>query len=214
MLGGVATEDRTNGVRDVAVQLSVGRADLLEVQDVEELAGEGDPVAVRRPPVGTGDERTADPDDSGDAIRVPLSEGPRDPGTPVVADHDRALEPEGVEEPEDVPAQVVEVVVGDCVGAGGAAVATLIGRDRSEPAGGEGRKLVPPRVGELREAVEEDDGEAVARREDVQLGSVDRDEMLLHLGHARTGPRRRRPGSSPVDPSLRRTTRPDFTVAR
>jgi hypothetical protein len=77
---------------------------------------------------------------------------PHDHAAPVVSAKDRALEPERVEQTDQVARQVVDVVVLDPLRALAPTVAALVGGDRAEASGRERGKLVAPGVGELGEA--------------------------------------------------------------
>ena len=89
---------------DVGLQLALGRADLLEVQDVEEaVAGRGlEHVRRRRRPLGVGH---ADVDDGPDPIGVQPGEVPHEQGAPVVADEHGVVVAGGVEQAEQVAAR-------------------------------------------------------------------------------------------------------------
>ena len=73
-----------------------------------------------------------------------------------MAHQEHLLDAEGVEEADDI-SDDVDGGVGGGGGRGvGVAVAAEVGCDGAVPEGGEGEQLVPPRVPQLREAVQEE----------------------------------------------------------
>ncbi len=107
---------------------------------------------------------------------------PGDGRAPVVADHVRAADAELGGERDDVVDDRLHAVRLDLLRLGGVAEAAQVGRDHPEPALGERRDLVPPQVGGVGVAVQQDDGVALAL---VHVGDVDVvDAHRLLLGHA------------------------------
>ena len=92
----------------------------------------------------------------------------------------RALLAEGVEQPGHVATERGQIVCLDLVGDRAVAVAAHVGRDRAVARLGERGELVAPRVPELREAVAEHDGRALALRRHVQLNAVRLDPAMGH----------------------------------
>ena len=91
--------------------------------------------------------------------------------------------PSVVEHAEQVVGQVDDVVVLDGLRAAGPAVAAHVRRQHVVAGVGERRDLVAPRVRQLREAVDEDDGMVgvgVAVLDDVEFDVVRADRALSH----------------------------------
>ena len=103
---------------------------------------------------------------------------PCDPAAPVVADEVEPIDPEGVGEAEHVPDEPVEAVLPRLGGPGPGRVTPLVGRDGAIPGRRQRRELVAPRVGRLREAVEEQDELAVVRTLDSGVEDETPDRQL------------------------------------
>ena len=174
----------------VDVELGLGDARLLEVEDVEEAVAEPGAHGVgrlhrrgwaRRDPAPVHAER-------GDRVETvgPEQRGvPRHRRAPIVADDRGALDAERVEQPDQVADQVELGVLPDLGGHVGLPVAALVGRDRVEAGLPQGDELVAPRVPALGKAVAQDDRTAVvgSRLGDVHGDAVGRDAPVPDVVH-------------------------------
>ncbi len=118
-------------------------------------------------------------DDGGRSLRVTQGELPDVEAAPVVAGDDALLLAEGIEQTGDVGGDVLAAVVGGVRGRVGVAIAAHVGSDGAIARIGEGRELVPPRIPELGEAVDHDDGKAFARLGDMHRDAVGLDLVVL-----------------------------------
>jgi len=116
---------------------------VLEIDDVHVFAVGG---AHQRDRVHrcAAQQRRVDADDAGDALGVKLRHAPSNEAAPVVADDDRLLDLERIEQTDEVAGEIVDVVLLDRFGARGLAVAALIGGDGVKAGGGERRHLITP----------------------------------------------------------------------
>ena len=105
--------------------------------------------------------RRVDADDAGRAGRVAQRKAPADDAAPIVADNDRLVDLEMVEQMRDVAGQVFEVVGLNLGRARRRAIAALVGRDDAPARLGESLDLMAPGEGEFRPAVQQDDGRRV-----------------------------------------------------
>jgi hypothetical protein len=96
-------------------------------------------------------------------------EGPRDAGSPVVADDERALLTAITDERRDVVDEALHAVRAHVLGFVGQVVAALVGHDDTKSRGDERADLLPPRVPELGEAMQEHDERPVPGLDVVEL---------------------------------------------
>ncbi len=99
---------------------------------------------------------------------------------PVVPDDERPLLAQRADQPDHVPHQVQDAVVGHVLGVVAAAVPALVRRDHPEAGLGQRPELVPPGVPGLREAVQQQHERALALLRDVQLNAVHVDHPMLN----------------------------------
>src|SRR5436190_5887222 len=135
-----------------------------------------------------------------DPVGVQPGEHPRERRAPVVPDDVRALDSERVEDRDDVGRDRRDPVAVDLLRPVGLAEAAQVGRDHAEAGVGERRRLLPPQVRRVREAVQEDYRRPLAldvHRERDAVGRVD----ALHaasFAQRRYGPRGRRTANAEV----------------
>ena len=141
----------------VARQRRLGDAGLLEIHDVLVLAEGGADQRDRRHRRAR-QVRRVDADHARDARGC--SSGIVHTTRPPQSwpDEDGLLDAERVEQADQIAGQVMDVVGLDLRRPVAVAVAALVGRDGAEAGRGERRHLMAPRVGQLGEAVAEDDG--------------------------------------------------------
>src|SRR5438876_59660 len=166
---GVATRDGlahegVKGLFDPAVEYLVGAmGGVLKLHDIhvlaESLAEQFD--RVRRRTVGVW---RVDSNHAGDAVDVPQRHLPDDKAAPVVADENRLVDFEMVEQADEIAGQVLHIVGLDGLGPVGRAIAALIGRNHPDPGRSERLDLVAPRKRDLRPAVAENDRRRVGFR--------------------------------------------------
>ena len=99
--------------------------------------------------------RRVDADHAHDAIDMPQGHLPDDKTAPVVADENRLLDLEMVEQTDEIAGQVLDVVGFDRLGSLGSAIATLVRRDHANAGLAERLELVAPRKRDLRPAMAE-----------------------------------------------------------
>ena len=97
--------------------------------------------------------RRVDADDAGYAIDVSHRHLPDDEPAPVVTDENRLVDPEMIEQPDEVAGQMLEVVSLDRLGAVGRAVAALVRRDHPDARFAQRLDLITPGEGEFRPAM-------------------------------------------------------------
>ena len=132
--------------------------------------------------------RRVDADHAGDAIDVAQRHLPDDEAAPVVADEDRLVDLEMVEQADEIAGQVLHVVVLDRLGPVGRAIAALIRRDHPDAGLAQRLDLVTPGKRDLRPAVAQDDrrlvglraGFVVAHANAVRLGELQRRHFNHH----------------------------------
>src|SRR3954469_3550573 len=90
-----------------------------------------------------------------DAIDMPQRHLPDDKAAPVVADENRLVDLEMIEQADEIAGQVLDVVSLDRFGTVGRTKAALIGRDRANAGLAQHLELVAPRKRDLRPAVAE-----------------------------------------------------------
>ncbi len=130
-----------------------------------------------------------DADHAGDAIDVPQRHLPDDKTAPVVADENRLVDLEMVEQADEIAGQMLDVVGFDGFGPVGRAIAALIRRNHPNAGGSQRLDLVAPRKRDLRPAVAENDRRrvgfrsrlVVAHTNAVGLGELQR----RHFNHRR-----------------------------
>ena len=150
----------------LAIQHRLGHRRPLEPENVEALVvGEhlAEDLGGRERHV-----RRVHPDHAGGAIRMEHGHGPRHEPAPVVPDEDGPRDPERVEQPHEVPGELLHAVRLDRLRRVAAAVAALVGRDRAEAGGGQRGELVAPRVRQLGKAMAEHHRGPLARFVDGQ----------------------------------------------
>src|SRR6516162_7682056 len=108
-----AAHEGVKGLLDAAIENPVRLARrVLELDDIhrvaEALAERLDRIDWRAIPV-----RRVDADDAGDAIEVPERHGPDDKAAPVVADENRLVDLEMIEEPCEIAGQMFQIVLLD-----------------------------------------------------------------------------------------------------
>ncbi|CAI0423389.1 unnamed protein product, partial [Linum tenue] len=108
--------------------------------------------------MGLAERRDAEVDHGGDPVGSEPAKVPGHGGSPIVPDQEDLVDLEGVEEADQVADDVEGGVFGRRRGRVGVAVPAEVRGDAAVAEGGEGEELVAPRVPELREAVEEEDG--------------------------------------------------------
>ena len=176
------------GLLDPAAEDPVGLArGVLELDDIhvlaETLAQQLDRIGRR--PVGV---RRIDADHAGDAVDMPQRHLPDDEAAPVVADEDRLVDLEMVEQADQIAGEVLDVVGLDRLGPVGRAIAALIGRDHADAGLAQRLDLVAPGKRDLRPAVAEHDrrrvgfraGFVVAHANAVRLGELQRRHLYHH----------------------------------
>ena len=166
----------------------------------EALTKQLDRIGWRAVPV-----RRVDPDDAGNAVEMAQRHLPDNETAPVVADEDRLVDLEMVEQSDEVAGQVLHVVVLDRLGPVGRAIAALIRRDHPDAGLAQGLDLVTPGKRDLRPAVAQDDRRLVGARprlviahaNTVHLGELQRrhfnhrQTLFSSAGHARRRRERR-----------------------
>ena len=157
------THEHVEGGPDFAVEDRIRLAVFLEVDDVHLLphsrAHDGDRIDRRAQHVGR-----VQPDHRRGAGGMHQRHLPHDDAAPVVADEDRLVDAEMVEQPDQIPRQVRHVVLRDRplpLGPFRQAIAALVRRDGPDPRRLAGLQLMTPGKGELRPAVAEDHRHAV-----------------------------------------------------
>ena len=171
--------------RDVRIQLGLCAAGLLEVEDVEEPAGEHLAHDFHRRafrPAGEGHrERRQDLH----ALRLQQRQVPRHRRPPVMAKHRHALMPQRVHGALDVRAERQHVVGVHLLRRAALAVTTHL-RDEHPVAGsGEGAHLVLPGMPALGKTVQHPHRFAVRRAAAVkaELDAVDRQQLVFEVVH-------------------------------
>ena len=97
-----------------------------------------------------------------------------------MTDQRRSLEAEGIEKADGIRGQVHQGICLDVFRLRRLTVSALVIGDRPESGPSEGRDLVPPGEGQLREAVDHDDGVAGAFVDGRELHLVDGVEDSIH----------------------------------
>lgn len=131
-------------------------------------------------------ERDAQRNKSLDSFRAEQSECPGDSSPPIVADQENTIDGEIVEKAEEVADDVEDGVGGKEDGGIGVAIATKVGSKDTVAKVGEELELVAPRVPELGEAVEEENGGAgscSADGSDVHIYAIGEDGSVLDVVH-------------------------------
>ena len=133
---------------------------------------------------------------------------PHDQAAPVVADEDRALDAERVEQADQVAGQVMDVVGGDLGRPLAVAVAALVGREHAEarrrPAPAPGGATSRPAPGN---PWQQHDGRARCPRRAPPADAVGGDDAVREAGHGRGFVARVFPVGKPAGPELRRRSR-------
>ena len=167
----------------VGLELRLGDADRLEVEDIEELAFEDllEDVERRGRRIG---ERHAHVEDGRDPLGMQPPHLPDHHGAPVVPDEGRLLVAEVVEQAAQIGREVVRAVPIDLGGAAAPPVAPQVGRDGAVPGPSERVQLMPPRVPELGEAVAEDDRRPIGGPggDHMELDPVRGDLLMTEFG--------------------------------
>ena len=131
--------------------------------------------------------RRVERDDAGDPVRIAHGRFPDDIAAPVVADDDRLVDLEMVEEADDVAGQTVDGIVLDRRRTVAFAVAALVERDRAKARLVQPLDLATPGEGDLGKAVAEHERHRIVARSRIVKGQPDavraRELKGRHLHH-------------------------------
>ncbi len=108
---------------------------------------------------------------------------PGDRRAPVMADDDRPLGPEGVDDPDHVADQMKERIFLDLLRTVGLSVAAHVRRHRMIAGIGERLQLRPPGIPGFRKPVAEQDERPFARLRQMDADSVRLDRPMCDLRH-------------------------------
>jgi hypothetical protein len=97
--------------------------------------------------------RRVDPDDSDDPLRMAHRHLPDDEAAPIVADENRSLDPQMVEQRNEIAGEMIEVVIVDRRWPRGVAIAALIRCDHADAGLAQCPDLMSPRERQLGPAV-------------------------------------------------------------
>ena len=132
--------------------------------------------------------RRVDADHAGDAIEVAQRHLPDDEAAPVVADEDRLVDLEMIEQADEIASQMLDVVVLDRLGPVGRAIAALVRRDHANAGLAQRLDLVTPGERELRPAMAQHHRRRVGLRTGLVIAHANpvrlRELQRRHFDHA------------------------------
>ena len=177
------------GLLDAAAEDPVRLArGILKLHDVHAVA---EPLAEQLDRIGRRAVvmRRVDADHAGDAVEMAQRHLPDDEAAPVVADEDRLVDLEMIEQPDEIAGQMLHVVGLDRLGPVGRAIAALVRRDHADAGLAQRLDLVTPGKRHLRPAVAEHHRRrvglrprlVVAHANTVRLGELQR----RHFDHCK-----------------------------
>jgi hypothetical protein len=135
--------------------------------------------------------RRIDPDDAGDAGDVAQRHLPDDEAAPIVTDKNSLLDPEMIEQFDEIAGELFDVVGLHRLRSVGLAVAALVGRNHAQARLAEGLDLMTPGIGDLGPAVAEHDRRRIRLRAGLVISHPDAVHASVlkgrHFGHGSLG---------------------------
>ena len=183
--------EEIEGAADVIGEDAIGPVrGILELDDIHAVA---EPLAIDRDRIDRRAVRMrrVDADDAGDALGMPQRHLPNDEAAPVVADEDRLVDLQMIEQGDQIAGEMFDTVALDGAWLVGGAIAALVRRDDTDASFAQRLDLVPPGECEFGPAVAEDHrrrvglwtGVVVAHAEAGEVGILERRHFNHYLLH-------------------------------